>query len=1219
MLRRFSIALLTAVVGLIHLTPAGAGDWPTWRYDGNRSAATSEELGSDLHLQWTRHSPKLAPAWREDPRMYFDASYEPIVGGGLMFVASSRNDSLTAIDTATGTEKWRFYADGPIRFAPVFHGGRLFFGADDGQFYCLDAAAGKTIWTFDTAPSNRKVIGNGRLTSVWPMRGGPVLAEGKIQFTVGVWPFEGVMLYTLDLEDGKALKVQPQPASTTLKDIAPQGYAVVSGNTLFLPCGRAKVAGLDRSTAKPITLNYDSRGKTDYHAAAIGPWMFHGDAIYNLESKRLAAVRAHRPVLTSDTVYCGQGGNVLAYDLANPKLTEKKDRRGKVVKLISLNTKWTLPYQEITGKAEGDPKKWLPRNPLSIHIKAGGRLYGHQAGSVFAVDLPRGEKPAGKSWSAAIEGTPTTMLAADGKLFVVTLEGGFYCFGSDKVAPKHHQAEAAKLASTDAEAASRAAAMLKASQANTGYAVVLGVDQGQLVEELLLQSKLPVIAIDADAKKIDALRRKLDGAGVYGTRVSAHVGDPLTFGLPPYLASLIASEDAQAREIVEPAEMIRLLFQILRPYGGTACVNTTADEHESLVRLLTDLAIPNAEIRRQEGFSTLSRVGALAGSADWTHEYGDASNTLMSRDKLVKAPLGVLWFGGPASNGDLFYNRHFWGPSLAVIGGRMFLQGPGKLTAVDIYTGQLLWQIPLVDSDEKKPGRRGNDFEKVISGFNFVAVEDGIYLVNENICRRYDPATGETLSEFTLAADEGEWGRFRIYENLLITELFREVKGKGRLPVELRALDRHSGALVWKKQAKFSFPFVALDGGKVYCFDGMIVDLYRDWKRRGKIPAAGPDRDLVSLDVRTGKEIWRYTTDMIVTWLSFSQENDVLMVSNNKGMIAYRGKDGKELWRKYSTGKGFAGHPENYWDRVILWKDRVIDQRGPGLAYDMQTGESIIRKHPITGEEIPWEFTKKGHHCNYAIAGEHLMTFRAADAGFCDIETGTTGRLTGFRSGCRNSLIPAGGVLNAPNMAHGCICGYSIFTSLALLHVPDADLWTYSALKKREEQPRQFAVNFGAPGDRVDERGTMWLDYPSIGGSSPDVDVKVTGDNPRYFRNHSNQIHGKGLKWVAASGVEGASEVVITLPGKVKESRNFTVRLHFAEPAAQSAGHRLMNVALQGTGVLTDFDVAKEAGGTNRTLVKEFKNVAVRGDLKISLRAKTGQTVLCGVELIVEK
>jgi hypothetical protein len=78
----------------------------------------------------------------------------------------------------------------------------------------------------------------------------------------------------------------------------------------------------------------------------------------------------------------------------------------------------------------------------------------------------------------------------------------------------------------------------------------------------------------------------------------------------------------------------------------------------------------------------------------------------MSHDELVKAPLGVLWFGGPASSGKLFYNRHFWGPSMAVIGGRMFIQGPSNLAAIDVYTGQILWQKPLVDT-ELPPGASG--------------------------------------------------------------------------------------------------------------------------------------------------------------------------------------------------------------------------------------------------------------------------------------------------------------------------------------------------------------------------------------------------------------------------------------------------------------------------------------------------------------------------------
>ena len=42
----------------------------------------------------------------------------------------------------------------------------------------------------------------------------------------------------------------------------------------------------------------------------------------------------------------------------------------------------------------------------------------------------------------------------------------------------------------------------------------------------------------------------------------------------------------------------------------------------------------------------ISRIGSLKGSSDWTHNYGNIANTVKSDDEIVKAPLGILWFGG---------------------------------------------------------------------------------------------------------------------------------------------------------------------------------------------------------------------------------------------------------------------------------------------------------------------------------------------------------------------------------------------------------------------------------------------------------------------------------------------------------------------------------------------------------------------------------------------
>ncbi len=1214
------------------LRPAAADDWPTWRHDANRSGATAEQLPAALHLNWTRSFHKLTPAWPEDARLQFDASYEPIVVGSTMFVGSSRNDSVTALDLGTGETKWRFYADGPVRFAPVAANGKLYFGSDDGRFYCLNAADGSEVWRFQAAPSNRKVIGNARLISVWPMRGGPVLADGKIYFTVGVWPFEGTFLYTLDAETGRVADSKtldgdsiapPKYSVTTLKDMTPQGYLAAVDSRLFIPQGRASVGCLDRKTNKFLKYSYSTSRVTSYHVAVSGRWLFHGVLGYDTRSKTTLPFQAKSPVLTDDTVFVGTGDAVIAYDLTQTKIVESKDRRGRVTKRITLPQRWTLPgkaISELPELSKEDLAKWLKDNPFQIDLKAGNRIYGHRGNTVFSIDLPAGDKKAAVSWKTQVAGTPTTMLAANGRLCIVTDTGRFYCYSANKTQTEEHPVGKPVQIAGNSPWSKRVAAIVKQQETPHGYALLLGVGTESLLNELLLQTDMQVIAIDPDSKKVDALRQRLYEDSRYGTRVVALVGDPLELRLPAYMANLIVSEDPKAAGIANGDAFTKSVFHSLRPYGGSAYLPLDSKQHDAFAKSVLDSKLSRAEVGRNGGLSQLTRAGALAGAADWTHEYGDPSNTLTSQDQLVKAPLGVLWFGGPASDGSLFYNRHFWGPSMAVIGGRMFIQGPGKLTAVDVYTGRILWQDKLEDKTSYRSGRRGNDFEKVLAGFHYLAVEDGIYLVDGQRIVRYHPATGKQMSVFKTANPDDDWGRIRVVDDLLIAIVFRELAGKGKQPVEIVAMNRNSGKIAWSKKAELTFPIISISGDKVFCYDGALESFYTDWKRRGLLPKAADIRYLKALDLKTGKELWKYTTDMIGTWMGYSGKRDVLMVSNKKGMTAFRGKDGSELWKKYSEGQGFRGHPESYWDRVIVWNDWVIDQRGPGAAYSLETGLPIMRRHPITNKDVAWKFTKSGHHCNYAIASPHLLTFRAASAGFCDIGSGTTGRLDGFRSGCRNSLIPADGVLNAPNFAHGCVCGYSLFTSLALTHLPETELWSYSpiTLQAKTQRVEQLGVNFGAPGDRLASNGTFWLDYPNVGGASPAASIKVTATAPRYFRKHSSFIQNGDLKWVAASGVEGATAVNIGLAEGAKTNRGYTVRLTFAEPDGIEVGERVFGVTLQGKKVLTDFDVSNEADGRNRSIVKEFKGVQAAAGLAITLTPKVGKPILSGVEIIAE-
>ena len=137
-----------------------------------------------LSLQWVRSYPPLKPAWPDQPRLPIDTAYQPVIHGSMVYIASSRTDRVTALDAATGEEKWHFAADGPIRFAPAVRNDRLFFVSDDGYLYCVDAVRGRLLWKFRGAPSARKILGNERLISTWPARGAPgrLSAEAAPQF-----------------------------------------------------------------------------------------------------------------------------------------------------------------------------------------------------------------------------------------------------------------------------------------------------------------------------------------------------------------------------------------------------------------------------------------------------------------------------------------------------------------------------------------------------------------------------------------------------------------------------------------------------------------------------------------------------------------------------------------------------------------------------------------------------------------------------------------------------------------------------------------------------------------------------------------------------------------------------------------------------------------------------------------------------------------------------
>ena len=248
-------AIVSILLGSIFPQQADGTDWPTYRHDVNRSAVSAIAIEPALHLQWTYQAGRPPEtAWplpgEETPRMHTDRVFHPVVGDGLMYFGSSSDHVMRALDPATGQTVWRFYADGAIRFAPHFYEGRLYFGADDGYVYCLNASDGDLEWRYRPSPADERIIGNGRMVSLWPVRTGVIVDEGTLYVAAGVFPYEGLYICALDARSGDEIWKNDTAGDLAwgleYGGMAPQGYLLVSPSTLYVPSGRGMPAAFDR-------------------------------------------------------------------------------------------------------------------------------------------------------------------------------------------------------------------------------------------------------------------------------------------------------------------------------------------------------------------------------------------------------------------------------------------------------------------------------------------------------------------------------------------------------------------------------------------------------------------------------------------------------------------------------------------------------------------------------------------------------------------------------------------------------------------------------------------------------------------------------------------------------------------------------------------------------------------------------------------------------------
>ncbi|MFT7159499.1 MAG: outer membrane protein assembly factor BamB [Bacteroidia bacterium] len=387
-------------------------DWPQYQRDNYRSAASNVNIEvKKLSQAWQYNSvQEPVPAWfgpaKWDayakvialPSMRnYDPVFHPIVVGNDVYFGSTADDGLHALNVKSGEEKWVFPADAPIRIAPAYNDGKLYFGSDDGYAYCISAKDGKLIWRFSPSEGEQNLLHNDRMISRWPVRTGVIIEEGTAYFAASMLPWQVSYVCALDAESGK-----PSGDGRYVKefnDLTMEGPIVSSGEKIIIPQGRIS----------PLIFNRKSGEKEGTLPGTGGCFVLvtpEKNIIHNPNSKKNFMVE-------TSTIEMAEQPTVMSYE------------HGKGI-VISGDTAYIMADYSISAFHRKNKKTlWVNKKygALSM-VKGGNALYIGGVDTVYAVNPRSGET----MWKQKVAGMTYGLAVADSAVFASTNEGNMYCF-----------------------------------------------------------------------------------------------------------------------------------------------------------------------------------------------------------------------------------------------------------------------------------------------------------------------------------------------------------------------------------------------------------------------------------------------------------------------------------------------------------------------------------------------------------------------------------------------------------------------------------------------------------------------------------------------------------------------------------------------------------------------------------------------------------------------
>lgn len=1178
---------------------------------------------------------RLAPSVH-DGRVYFGSD------DGRAYCADAQTGRILWQRQVAPLDEWllargEMISKWPVRTGLMVHQGVAYLGAgifphEDVYLYGVDAATGKQVWQQENISSQD--AGRNDLSPQ-----GYLLAKDNLL----VVPSGGSLPAVFDLSTSKMLHKRTHSWRGAAGG-AVGGTRALLGDGQLYTGGEHHLLAMDEKTGDVGFGWFEGR-----QMAILG------DAAYVLTGTHLARLdRMAYAVASRKRHALEEKMSTLSRDL-RAKKGEEADAIREQIRAAAAEQKTLEPVGVAWKTATVDDKALLAAGNVVI-------VGGHGRVTAFALDDGR------QVWKHDLEGDARGLAVANGRLLVSTDTGAIHCFGETGPATQLVVNDVREPAPADDEQTRivRAAAemILKQSGVNAGYCLVVGAEEGRLALELARQSELKIYCVEPSAEKVGRARERLSAAGLYGHRVVVHQQELGPLPYSNYFADLIVSETVLKDGTWDVS--LETIERHLKPLGGVLCVGRPKSAREIPAETLLNWALTSkledqAEYRIEDGWLKFVRQG-LPGAGNWSHHYGNPANTAVSSDQRITGDLGVLWYGDPGP-GEMV-NRHEGAVGPLAVNGRLFVQGESTILAYDAYNGRHLW------THENPKAVRTGVFQNQNPG-NLAAGEDSLFHFIGDKCLQVDMATGKVVRTHELPPGKAdgryEWGYVAVHHGLLVgtatirKELAAAQRRRGRTTDDatdgLFAIDVETGKHAWSYSGKsISHHTIAIGPDRIFFIDSSITSeqrealLREDKSRLEKLTGEEQilaekrlkDADVrltVALDLKTGKKLWEQAVDVTdcsdigigggKLTLMYANETLILCGANANGhywkqfvagefqrrrLVALSAYDGFKLWAKDA----------NYRHRPIIIGQKIIAE--PWM-FNLTSGEQITREHPITGQQAPWSLMRTGHHCGMLTGCDSgMLLFRSGHTGFMDLNTDAGIRhFAGHRLGCWINAIAANGLVMIPEASAGCVCQFSIASTIVMEPRESRRPWTIYSAVGTQTPVQRLAVNLGAPGDRKDALGQIWFSYPRRDAyQQTSLDVRLNL-RPKFAADGEFDSVAEtrvpstasDTPWIYTSWADGLEQLTLPLLGEGDEPANYTIRLHFAEDRADLKETTVLDVLLNGKEAVAGVSL-EPSGDSVQPVVKEVRNVRVERDLVIDLRAKQGRTVLNAVEAIRE-